>query len=417
MITEIITTGTEILLGEIDNENSRWLSELLNRFGYTVAWQTTVGDNFDRLCSAMDTALHRADLVITTGGLGSTQGDLTKSAGASVLGVPYCLNREESDRLRAMYEKNGRVYSKALERQAWFGENARLLPNEAGTASGCILEKHGKILIHLPGPPFEMKQMASNQMIPCLIEKNGPQGMILSRVLSVQGLSESETERRIMDRMQKQSNPTLALYARPGFIALRITARAESEDKAEELIEKEAALIKDRLPLGDYHMESGIRDALTKILIGRSLSVSAAESCTGGLIGKLMTDLPGSSSYFMGSAVTYQNSAKESILGVSPDIIRHFTAVSSETAAQMAEGSRRIYGSDVAVSTTGYAGPGTGERGEAPGLVYIGVSGAFGTVVHEERFMGSRKSVRYAAAEKAMYWVWRYIRSHSTEEV
>ena len=168
--------------------------------------------------------------------------------------------------------------------------------------------------------------------------------------------------------------------------------------------------LRKRLPIADYHIEQHVREDLVALLEKTHLSISAAESCTGGLIGKLMTDLPGSSAYFKGSAVTYWNEAKENVLGVSSETLSRYTAVSGETAKEMAEGSRRLYASDIAVSTTGYAGPGRGERGEPSGTVFLAVSGAYGTEVYEEHFLGSRKSVRYAAAEKAMYYVMEYIR-------
>lgn len=412
MITEIITTGTELLLGEIVNENSQWLASFLNEHGYTVAYMTAVGDNPDRMRSVFRTALGRADLVITSGGLGSTQGDITKEAGADVLGKPFVLFPKESERLRRYYEERGRQYLPAQERQAWFAEGAELLPNEAGSASGCAVEKDGKILIHLPGPPFEMKQMAEHHMMPWLTARFGPQGIIRSLVLSVEGAAEVDIERKIMDLVKAQSSPTIALYARPGYIAVRLTAQGADEESAMEAIRPAAETIMARLPAVQYNLEGDARRDLIGLLREHHLTLSAAESCTGGLIGKLMTDLPGSSDYFKGSAVTYWNSAKERVLHVAPETLAAHTAVSAETAGEMAEGSRRLYETDLAVSTTGYAGPGRGERGEPEGLIYIGVAGPAGTEIHREQFLGSRKSVRYGAAEKALFYAADYIRKH-----
>lgn len=409
MITEIITTGTELLLGEIMNENSQWLASFLNEYGWTVAYMTTVGDNPQRMKEAFATALHRADLVITSGGLGSTQGDITKKAGAEALGLPFVLFPEESKRLSSYYKEKGREYLPSLERQAWFAQGSHLLPNDAGSASGAVIEAGGKVLVHLPGPPFEMKTMAENYMMPYLEKKWGKQGVIRSVVLPITGMTEAEIEAHIIDLVQQQSNPTLALLARPGYIALRVTARALQGEDAHALLLPMVEKLKKRLPVSDYHIEQEARKDLVQVLIEKKLTLSAAESCTGGLIGKLMTDLAGSSSYFKGSAVTYWNEAKENVLGVKADTLKAYTAVSAEVAKQMAEGSRQLYGSDIAISTTGYAGPGLGERGEQPGLVYIGVAGDRGTEVNEEHFMGSRKSVRYGAAEKALYYAMQYI--------
>lgn len=412
MITEIITTGTELLLGEITNENSQWLAQFLNEHGFTVAYMTTVGDNRERMKEALEVALGRAQLVITSGGLGSTQGDITKEVGAKVMGLPFVCVEEEVKRLRAYYEGKGRTYLPSLERQAWFAKGSHILPNDAGSAAGAVVEGAGKILVHLPGPPFEMKTMAETYMMPYLEKHWGLQGVIRSMVLPIEGLSEAEIEEKIMDLIQNQGNPTLALLARPGYIALRLTAKAETGELALSLLHPLAEEIKKRLPVSTYHIEQKVRGDVTKLLLQKHITVSAAESCTGGLIGKLLTDLPGSSSYFKGSAVTYWNEAKEKVLGVDGKTLLRYTAVSQEVAFQMAEGSRKLYDADIAVSTTGYAGPGLGERGEEPGLVYIGISGPCGTEVHKENFMGSRKSVRYGAAEKALYYIMQYVMDH-----
>lgn len=412
MLCEIITTGTELLLGEITNENSQWLASFLNEHGFTVAYMQTVGDNPLRMRAAFETALSRADIIITSGGLGATQGDITKKAGAEALGLPFVLFEEESERLSKYYAERGRDYIPALKRQAWFAEGAALLMNDAGSASGSAVMQGGKVLIHLPGPPFEMKTMAERYMLPWLEAAFGRQGVIRSLVLSAVGARETETEALLMDLVAAQSNPTIAFYARPGYLAIRLTAKAADGEEAMRLISPLAEEISRRLPVMRYNLENDARPDLIALLVKHRLTMAAAESCTGGLIGKLMTDLPGSSDYFKGSGVTYWNSAKEKVLGVSPKTLEEYTAVSRKTAEEMAEGARRLYETDIAVSTTGYAGPGKGERGEPAGLVYIGIAGAAGTEVHEEHILGSRKSVRYAAAEKALFYAAEYIRHH-----
>lgn len=408
MITEIITTGSELLLGEIANENAKWLASFLNEHGYTVAYMTVVGDNPVRMEETFRHALSRADLVITSGGLGSTLGDITKKAGARVMGLPYVRVEEESERLKKYYEEKHRPYLPSLDRQAWFAKGAHLFFNEAGSASGSAVEKGGKILIHLPGPPFEMKTMMRNHVMPWLTEKLGSQGIIRSLVLSAVHMTEAEIEEKIGDLLRAQSNPTIALLARPGYVAVRVTAKGMDEKEAMELIEKTAGEIEKRMTVSRYHLEGDVLNDLHHFLLKTGLTVSAAESCTGGLIGKFLTDNPGSSSYFKGSAVTYWNEAKEKVLSVKKEDLDQFTAVSAPVAEEMAEGSRVLYGSDIAVSTTGYAGPGKGERGEDEGLVYIGLSGPLGTEVHKEQFFGSRRSVRYGAAEKALYYLLQY---------
>lgn len=410
MITEIITTGTELLLGEIANENSQWLASFLNEHGYTVAYMTTVGDNPDRMRAAFETALGRAELVITSGGLGATLGDITKKAGAEALGLPFVLVEEEAERLRSYYQEKGRPWMDAFLRQAWFAKGADLLPNDAGSASGSAASHQGRILIHLPGPPYEMKQMAEHHMMPWLEAHCGSQGIIRSLILSAEQMGENAVEAKIMDLVQNQSNPTIAFYARPGYVAIRLTAKGRDEEDCMSLLRPLAEEIMRRVQVVRYNLEGDARKDLVGLLEKEKLTFAAAESCTGGLIGKLMTDLPGSSDYFKGSAVTYWNSAKEQVLGVKKETLAAYTAVSVETAREMAEGTRRLYHADIAVSTTGYAGPGKGERGEAAGLVYIGITGPKGTEVHKEQFLGSRKSVRYAAAEKALFYASEYIR-------
>jgi nicotinamide-nucleotide amidase len=220
--------------------------------------------------------------------------------------------------------------------------------------------------------------------------------------------TEAEIEEIIGDLLRAQTNPTIALYARPGYVAIRVTAKGTDEKDADRLIESVASEIEKRMTVSRYNIEADVVKDLHEMLLAKGLTVSAAESCTGGLIGKLLTDTPGSSEYFKGSAVTYWNEAKEKVLSVHKDTLDEYTAVSEPVARQMAEGSRALYSSDIAVSTTGYAGPGKGERGEDAGLVYIGVSGPLGSEVHEEHFYGSRRSVRYGAAEKALYYVLKY---------
>ena len=409
MITEVITTGTELLLGEIANKNAQWLASLLNAKGFTVAYMTVVGDNPSRMREVFETALKRADLVITSGGLGSTLGDITKRAGAEVIGVPYIRIPEESDRLLRYYKDKGRELTPALDRQSWFASGAHIFQNNEGSANGSASLKNGKILIHLPGPPFEMKSMMENHVLPWLDKIVGKQGTIQSLVLSVKDGTEAAVEEKIHDLLVTQSNPTIALLARPGYIAVRITAKGRDCKEAADLIESVAHEIEDRIPNADrYNLENQVIPDLYEFFLKNKLTISAAESCTGGLIGKLLTDLPGSSAFFKGSAVTYWDEAKEKVLSVSGKSLAEYTAVSEPVARQMVEGSRNLYGSDIAVSTTGYAGPGKGERGENAGLVYIGVSGPSGTKVYKEQFLGSRESVRYGAAERALYYAFKY---------
>lgn len=410
MIAEIIITGTELLSGEIADENSRWLAEFLNLHGFTVEYITTVGNNPVQMKNVISTALSRVDIVITLGGLGAAQRDITKRVGAEAIGVPYVYYEDQGKRLKNYYKQKGRSYSKVLMRQAWFGANSYILENYVGPANGSAICRRKKILIHLPRKPFEVKIMAEREMMPWLENQLGIQGIVYSIVVPITGMTETEIESCIADLIQREQSYRFALLARSDYIELRITVHGQTAQEAYQLIVLILAIIKERIPISGCPIKDNVRNNLAEALIQYKMTMSAAESCTGGIIGEIITDLPGSSVYFKGSAVTYWNDAKVGILGVSEEILKKYTAVSAAVACQMAEGSRIIYGSDLAVSTTGYAGPGLGERNEPPGLVYIAVAGKNGTEVYEEHFIGDRKNIRYEAAEKALYYVLQYIK-------
>lgn len=417
MIVEIITTGTELLLGEIQNTNSKYLAELLNKYGYTVAYMTTVGDNLVRMKQAIATALARADIVITTGGLGSTDGDITKKAAADAIGGSLKINLREASRLQTYYIHKGLAWNVSREKQAYFLRGADLLPNDCGVASGSAYVDGNKVLVHLPGPPSEVRDMAQRQMIPWLIEKFGNQGINVSKILTVEGCSEGDIEIALKDLIQNQSNPTIALLVRAGYTIVRITAHGETRDEALKLIQPIGSAVCGRISVNSAPMNEDPVPQLFSLLKAYGFTLSAAESCTGGWIGKLLTDLPGSSNYFKGSAVTYWNETKERILNVQQADLEKYTAVSFAVAAQMAKGSRFLYNSDIALSTTGYAGPGPGERNESPGLVYIGVSGPYGTAVYKERFYGNRECIRLAASRKALFRICDYIKFNKAKSL
>lgn len=413
MIVEIVTTGTELLLGEIYNENSKYLAEILNQYGYTVAYMTTVGDNPTRMKQAIMTALERADIVITTGGLGSTSGDITKQAGADALGQSLVLRESEYTRLQEYYNKRRMRWNENRKKQALFLKDADILQNDCGSASGSAYAYgHGKALIHLPGPPSEMREMATRYMISWLNNRFGNQGITISKIMTVEGRTESDLEQSLRAYIQNQSNPTIALLIRPGYTIIRLTAHEENREKASQLLKPLSRAIAEIVPVTTISMYEDPCPQVFSLLKKHDFTISAAESCTGGWIGKLLTDQPGSSVYFKGSAVTYWNEAKENILRVKSKDIKTYTAVSVKVAAQMAKGSRFLYNSDIAISTTGYAGPGVGERGEKPGLVYIGISGPYGTAVYKEHFYGNRECVRLAASRKALFRVCDYIKEH-----
>ena len=415
MFVEIVTTGSELLLGEIVNDNSRYLSKELNTLGYSVIYHTTVGDNPERMEQVLRTALSRADMVITTGGLGPTQGDMTKIIGAKVMGttLEYCPDIVESIRKWVLEHHPGRELTENQKRQAMIPVGAEIFSNEAGTAPGVAMRKGGKTLVHLPGPPTEMRWMYEHRLKPYLLRTFGSQGYIKSLYMKIYDMGEAFIEEKLMDLVRQQSNPTIAIYARPGFVEVRITARAQSEEEAAELLRPLEEEMRRRLQrTAVAYDDETIAGVLGRELLSRNMTVSAAESCTGGLVGSLITDISGASSYFLGSAGTYSNEMKERILGVSAKTLAAYTEVSAQTAGEMAEGSRRLYGADIAVSTTGIAGPGGGTAEKPVGLVYTGISGPWGTMAHKDIYPGDREEIKRRAAARAIYYAVQYILQH-----
>lgn len=304
--------------------------------------------------------------------------------------------------------------TESQKRQAMIPAGATVFSNEVGTAPGTALAKGGKVLVHLPGPPLEMKWMFTNRLKPYLLQTFGSQGYIASLYMKIYDLGEAYIEAQLMDLIQNQTNPTIAMYARPGFVEIRLTAKGDSQEAAEQLLQPLKETLQKRLhrTAVTYNQET-MAALLGRIVLEKDYKISAAESCTGGLVGSLITDVPGASAYFLGSAGTYCNEMKEHILGVSSDTLAKYTAVSAETAAEMADGSRRLYGSDIAVSTTGIAGPGGGTETQPVGLVYTGIAGPWGTITHRDVYPGDREEVKRRAATRAVYYMVQYILQHN----
>ena len=306
MLVELVTTGSELLLGEITNYNSAYLSKKLNEIGYSVIYHTTVGDNPQRMEEALKVALSRVDLVITTGGLGPTQGDMTKIIGARLMGMPLVYDDAiaESVRQWVCIHHGGAAMTENQKRQAMVPQGAVLFDNGAGTAPGVAMQQGGKTLVHLPGPPTEMRWMYENRLKPWLLQTFGSQGCIASRYIKIYDLGEAFIEEQLMDLVQGQSNPTLAMYARPGFVEVRLTARADREDQARELLAPLEQEVRRRLA-GQIVIfdDDTMAHVLGNVVRQGGYSVSAAESCTGGLVGSLITDVPGASEVLPGRTV------------------------------------------------------------------------------------------------------------------
>ena len=410
MIVEIVSTGSELLLGQIVNPNAPYLAKKLNELGYDAVYQTTVGDNRLRMSSVFSIALDRADIVITSGGLGPTLGDITKEVSSQLLGRKLLLHEPSVEHIRAFFERRRLSMTQNNMRQAMMPEGAIVINNERGTAPGVIIEHENKTIIHLPGPPMELEHMFENGVLPYLAGRFGGQGIIISKVLRTYGLGESSMEERIRDFILAQNNPTIALLARSGEIHVRLTAKGESSELAQSLIGELEAKIRERI--GEFIFgtdEQKLEEVAGQELAALKYTLSLAESCTGGAITSRLTDVPGSSAYLVGAVVCYSNRIKSAVVGVPEAILREKGAVSEETARAMAEGIRLRFGTDIGVGITGIAGPGGGTAEKPVGLVYIAVAGPQGTIVLEERFVGQRNLVRIRAANAALSMIRRYL--------
>lgn len=408
MKAEIIAVGTEILLGDIVNTNAQYIARRLADIGINVYYQTAVGDNPDRVREAYKLAFSRADMVITTGGLGPTKDDLTKEAGAEYFNRKMYLHEPSYELLVQFFKKRDMTVSESNRKQALMPENSIVLPNDHGTAPGCIIEDADKVLVMMPGPPREMKPMFENHVIPYL--KKYEKGVLLSKVLRICGIGESAMAEKIDDIIEGQTNPTVAPYAKEGEVTLRITARAEDASEAEKIIEPVETEIRNRLGEDIYGTgEKPLEYVLAEKIIKKNLTIATAESCTGGLLAGKIINYPGISKVYLEGAVTYSNEAKMRNLGVSEDTLTKHGAVSHETAAEMARGIAERAGTDIGLSTTGIAGPDGGTEEKPVGLVYLGLYIKGEVKTKRLDLWGDRQKVRERAVISAIDWLRREV--------
>lgn len=371
MNAEIISVGTELLLGDIANSNSQFLSRELAAYGIDVLYQSTVGDNRQRLQQALELAFTRCDMVILTGGLGPTEDDLTREAVAEYLGLPLVLHEESDRRIREYFSRTGKEYTDNNQKQAMLPQGCAVFPNDHGTAPGCAVEQDGKRVILLPGPPREMMPMFFEQVSRYLSQFTD--GTIHSHTVGVFGISEAAVDERLHDLMEG-SNPTVAPYAKDGEVVLRITAKAESVEQANALCDPIIADIRERLGNAVYGVDAGgLAKRVVTLLTEKGMKIATAESCTAGLLSGRLTEVPGVSNVFECGIAAYSNGIKHQMLGVPESILEERGAVSPETAGAMAVGARRIGGADIGIGITGVAGPDTSE-GKAVGTVYVALA-------------------------------------------
>ena len=396
MKAEIITVGTEILLGDILNTNCRYLSRELAAMGIEMYYQITVGDNEERLLKTLEESLNRSDIVICTGGLGPTEDDITKEVCAKYFGYKLELHKPSLDAMIERFKHMNRVPTKNNEKQAYFPKEAYILKNDNGTAPGCIMEKEGKMIVVIPGPPKEMESMFENYVKPYLSKLTDD--VIESEVLRIIGVGESKVENDILDIIDSQTNPTIATYAKGYECTLRITAKAKSVEEAKELIKPMSDEMKRRFGQSLYATgETSIEEVVAKMLVENNLKIAVAESCTGGMVSASLINYPGISSVFMEGCVTYSNEAKMKSLGVKKETLDVYGAVSDKCAKEMASGVAARYNTNVGIATTGIAGPGGGTDEKPVGLVYFGIFINGKVITKKYVFNGDRQGVRERA--------------------
>ena len=377
---ELIAVGTELLLGNIANTVAQMIYQGLSAVGISVLHHTVVGDNPERLAEALDIARRRADIIITTGGLGPTYDDLTKQTICKTFGRELELHQDILDEISAWFQsKMGKKMPENNIQQAMLPVNCTVFDNPVGTAPGCAFQEGGVHVLMLPGPPFECRYMFENRAAPYLEKLTD--GVIVSHEIRIFGMGESSVEETLYEPMTRLTNPTLAPYAKPNEVMLRATAKADTPEAAEAMLRPLVAQVQDMLGDVVYGVDVGsLEEVVSALLKERDLTLSAAESCTGGLIAKRMTDLPGASAVFRGGVVSYTDAVKSGVLGVPEDVLAEYGAVSEPAARAMAEGCRKICGSDLAVSVTGVAGPDSDGRGTEVGTVFIALASGEGVI-------------------------------------
>lgn len=416
MTVELISVGTEILLGNIVNTNAAYLAEKCALLGLSCYHQSVVGDNEERMEETIRLALSRSDIIILSGGLGPTKDDLTKEVTAKVFGRELYEDAHSKERIQEYFSQ---IHSKQITdnnwKQALVPEGAKVIDNHNGTAPGLIIEGDGKTAILLPGPPNEIIPMFERDIAPYLNSLQ-PEG-IYSKMVKICGIGESRAETMIADLMDEQSNPTIAPYAKTGEVHLRVTAKAENETKANELMEPVIEELFQRFGGNIYTTEEQetLEENIVKLLDERQMSLTTAESCTAGLLSGRIMNVAGASIVYNEGYITYSNDAKEKLLGVNHETLEQYGAVSPQTAREMAEGAAKSAGADAALAVTGIAGPGGGTKEKPVGLVYIGCYVKGQVRVEEYHFTGNRNKNREYAVVRALTLLREELLKHSSE--
>lgn len=403
MNAEIVSVGTEILLGQIVDTNAAVLGDLFAELGISHTHRQTVGDNLDRLVGALKLALSRSDVVVTIGGLGPTLDDLTRQGIAAALEDEMVLDEGVASGLRELFKSRRLPWTEAQDRQAMRPTCATPIDNPNGTAPGLICRAGNKVVIAMPGPKFEFIPMAHGPVRQALMAAGAGGQVIHSRTVRIAGMGESMVERELGPEIMNSEQPTVAPYAKTAEVHLRVTARAATVAEADTLIDPMVARIREKLgPVVYGFNETTLEAAVIARLVERGETIATAESCTGGLLGGRLTSVAGASSALVGGFVAYTAEQKMAMLGVPEDVIAEHTVYSEECAAAMATGARAKLGTTWALSTTGIAGPDGGTEDKPVGLVYVGLAGTEGVSVTELRSRGDRETIRFRATQAAL---------------
>jgi len=404
----ILSVGTELLIGQITNTNSVYLSKQLNLLGINVLYHFTVGDNKTRLGEILKYSIEKTDIIITTGGLGPTQDDLTKETISAMMDRSLIKHESSYKKLHEIFKKLNRSMTDNNLKQVYLPENSIVLENNCGTAPGFMIENDGKVIISLPGPPKEMISMFESGVKKYLESKTS--AIIYSKILRIFGIGESELESILYDLIDGQSNPTVATYAKEGEVSLRITSKAQNEEQALEIILPVIEEIKKRVGKYIYSYDNEeLHEAVAKILSEKGISLSLAESCTGGLLASKLTEVPGISVNFDRCIVTYSNLSKIEELGVKKETLDNFGAVSEETAKEMISGLKRKVKSGLHLAITGIAGPDGGSDEKPVGLVYIALEYKGLLVCQKFNILGGRERIRNNSCLQALNMIRRII--------
>lgn len=401
MTVELISVGTELLLGNIVNTNAAFLAEKCADLGLSCYYQSVVGDNEERLTEVLKTALGRSDVVILSGGLGPTEDDLTKEAAAKVLGKKLHMHEPSRKRIEDFFKKRNMEATENNWKQAMIPKGAMAVENENGTAPGVIMEEDGKKVILLPGPPNELIPMFEKSIMPYLSKKNAT---IFSQTVKICGVGESKAETMVKDLIEKQTNPTIAPYAKNCEVHFRVTAKAADEKEAKKLVKPVVKELKSRFENHVYTTDADItlEKAVVDLLAANKLTVSTAESCTGGMLAARLINVPGVSDVYKSGYVTYSNKAKRRMLNVKKGSLEKKGAVSEEVAREMAKGAALVSRAEVSVAVTGIAGPDGGTEEKPVGLVYIACSVCGKIKVKKYNFSGNRAKIRETAVSLAL---------------